>query len=515
MPSSAFRTQRGRPATRNSTPSHYYNRPRRQLRLRRGISKRSINPAWKFLLPIFGLWLLLYGSYALLRPPLPDGPGTIHAEIAREMVARHDWSTAYVNGTAVHPSERTLDWCIAASYKLFGVADWSARLPIALCVLALALIAFFFGRKLFVWNAAGLYAALIVLTWPGTFVATRDLTPVPLLCVAGALIALALWYLVIEKRLGGWMGIGVSALACILMLLIAPWPAVILPLAIAVTCWVARRRPQPSSLAHWPLTAWAVAALILGYLLEAQPHNPLTWLGSVLPVALLLGGWLSNREAFSEPAKARRVAYALFVIGLVASAVLIFFAIEGTLGFSLFTSWLVLSSGPGRIPLIILASALITGATGNLIYRLLHHARVANCFLAGMLGGITVAIQVGLMIASPFASSQILADAIRPELQGSDVVAVDGTYPEASSFAFYLEHPISLAMQQAAAPPADGTQTTKGTVAVDQIWNSSARVYLWTTIDHPFPVPGQSYVVASSGGKEILSNQPNSGGASF
>ena len=166
-----------RPAIRNSTPSHYYNRPRQKHCRRSGIPKRSINPVRRFLLPLFGLWLLLYGSYALLRPPLPDGPGTMHAEIAREMVTRNDWSTAYVNGVAVHSSSRTLDWSIALSYKLFGVADWSARLPNALCVLALAMIAFFFGRQLFVWNAAGLYAALLVLTWPGTFADTRDLTP--------------------------------------------------------------------------------------------------------------------------------------------------------------------------------------------------------------------------------------------------------------------------------------------------------------------------------------------------
>src|SRR5271170_2683639 len=183
-----------RPVITNSTPSHYYNRPRRKLRRRSGIPNRSTNPAWKFLLPLFGLWLLLYGSYALLRPPLPDGPGTMHAEIAREMVARHDWSAAYVNGVAVESSSRALDWTIAASYKLFGVADWSARLPNALCVLALAAIAFFFGRRLFVWNAAGLYTALFVLAWPGTFVATRDLTSVPFLCAETALIGFALWY---------------------------------------------------------------------------------------------------------------------------------------------------------------------------------------------------------------------------------------------------------------------------------------------------------------------------------
>ncbi len=495
-------------------PSHYYNRPRPILRRRRGISNRSINPAWRFLLPIFGLWLLLYGSYALVRPPLPDGPETIHAEIAREMIVRHDWSSAYVNGEAVHPSERTLDLIIAASFKVFGVADWSARLPIALCVLALAVIAFLFGRKLFVWNAAGLYAALIILTWPGTFVATRDLTPVPLLCVASALIAFALWYLLAEKRLSGWRGIAVSAIACILMLVIAPWPAVLIPLAIAATCWVARSRKQPQSLARWPLIAWAVAALIVGFWLETQPHNPLTWFGPGLPLALLIGGWLADQEAFNQPRKYRHLVYALFAVGLLAAAVLIFFATEGTLGLGIFTSSVVLSSGAARIPLVILAATLIAGVTGNLVYRLHHNARLANCFLAGMLAGVTVAIQAALVIDSPYSSSQILADAIRPEIEPTDIVAVDGAYAEASSFAFYLERPISLALPQSSDAPA-GAAPPKNSVAVDQLWSGSSRVYLWTSTDHPFPVPGQSYVVAASGGKEILSNQPNSGGASF
>src|SRR5271168_2403236 len=178
-----------------------------------GISKEPTNPAWKFLLPTFGVWLLLYGSYALSRPSLPDSPGTIHAEVAREMIARHDWTTAYVNGLPFRSSSRALDWSIAASYELFGVSDWSARLPIALCVLCLAVIVFFFARKLFVWNAAGLYAALIVLCWPGTFLATRDLTAVPLLCLETTLIAFALWYLLFVKKLRGGSTIAVSAMA--------------------------------------------------------------------------------------------------------------------------------------------------------------------------------------------------------------------------------------------------------------------------------------------------------------
>jgi hypothetical protein len=129
-----------------------------------------------------------------------------------------------------------------------------------------------------------------------------------------------------------------------------------------------------------------------------------------------------------------------------------------------------------------------------------------------MLAGITVAIETGRILASPNFSSQILADAIRAELSTDDVIVIDGTYSSASSFAFYLNRPILLALpnssQFAPEPP-------PGTVAVDTVWSQDKRVFLWTSSDHPLPVPGQSYVVAASGGKEILSNQPNSGGAAF
>ncbi len=428
------------------------------------------------------------------------------------MVTRSDWTIAYVNGFAVRTSERTLDCGIAASYKIFGVADWSARLPIALCVLALAVIVFFFGRKLFVWNAAGLYAALIFLTWPGTFVATRDLTPAPLLCVETTLIAFALWHLLIQKGIAGWTGVGVSAAACILTLLTAPWPAVALPAAIAVACWISRRRGQkPTRWVEWPLMAWAAAAFIFGYLLEAQPHNPLTWINPVPPLAMLIGGWLANKEAFSEPANGRRLPYAIFVIGLLVSALLVLLALHHPFDFAFHYRSMVITAPATRIPLFILAATLIAGVTGNLIFQLRGKVRVANCFLAGMLGGVTVSIQAGLVMASPFFSSQILADAIRPELAPTDIVVVDAKYPEASSFAFYLERPVSLALSHDLSTP----QTPSAAVALDQIWNGANRVYLWTKIDHPFPVPSESYVVAASGGKEILSNQPNSGGASF
>jgi len=499
----------------NAQSRHYYNRPRLRVSRRSAIPKQSPNPLWKFLLPIFGVWVLLYGSYALSRPPLPDGSATIHAEIAREMLSRNDWSAAHVNGLPVASSSRPLDLSIAVSYKLFGVSDWAARLPVALSVLGLAFIAYFLGRSLFATNAAGLYAALMILTWPGTFVATRDLNSVPFLCVETALIAVVLWQLLAAKKLAGAPGIVVAAMACLLVLLTDSWAAMAVPLAIAIACWIARRSRPPARLVQWPLIAWAAAACLFGGLLEARPRNPLTWIGPVPPLALLIGGWLAGKETFAMSAKGRRVGYGIFAVGILVAAASILLAILYPLGFPFYRSSVLVTTPASRIPYFILAAALIAGLIGNLIFRLRNRARIANCFLAGMLAGITVAIQAARVIASPFHSSQILAEAIRPELDPTDIVAVDGRYSDASSLAFYLERPISIAVPAPANLSPTALPSWRGLVVVNQVWSGPGRVFLWTSANRPLAVPGESFVVARSGGKEILSNRPNAGGATF
>jgi hypothetical protein len=497
-------------------PTHYYNRARAKSRRSSAISKKSVNPAWKFALPIFGVWFLLYGSYVLGRPPLPDGPATIHAETAREMLARHDWNNTYANGSPIASPSRLLDWSIAASYRLFGVWDWSARLPIALCVLLLAFTVYFFGRSLFGWNAAGLYAALIVLTWPGTFLATRDLTDAPFLYLETALIASILWQLLIVRNLSLLKAIGISAIACLVIVLTGSWPAIALPLSVLLICWIARLLAAPDEKRRRLLIVWTALAFFLSSP-WIYPHfpsrGPLVWLAVIAPLSLIVGGWLANTEAFSSPAPARRIARYLFILGLIVAAIAVFFAIHGPAGFTANKTSAVVTAASDRIPLLVAALAVVVGVSGNLIFRLRNRARIANCFLAGIFGGIIVAFQVSLVMNSPYSSSQILAEAIRPELNSNDIVVIDGPYTDASSLAFYLQRTVSIAAPSAAdsaivTPPA-------GTVAVNQAWTGPARVFLWTHSDHPLAVPGESFAIAKSGGKEILSNQPNSGGASF
>src|SRR5260370_21607952 len=109
-----------------------------------------------YLVTLFLLWLAAYGS-ALFRPALLDDADSVHAEAAREMVLSNDWVTLHANGIRYLEKAPLLYWLIAASFRLFGVHDWSARLPLALGMLALIVAVYFVGRRAFdattVWYA--------------------------------------------------------------------------------------------------------------------------------------------------------------------------------------------------------------------------------------------------------------------------------------------------------------------------------------------------------------------------
>src|SRR5512146_2293210 len=93
---------------------------------------------------ILGLWLLLYVA-GLCSPALLDDADSVHAEAAREMLVRHDWSTLYINnGFRYLEKAPLLCWGMALSYTLFGVSEWSARLPLTLGALGLLLSTYFF-----------------------------------------------------------------------------------------------------------------------------------------------------------------------------------------------------------------------------------------------------------------------------------------------------------------------------------------------------------------------------------
>src|ERR1700722_20529510 len=98
---------------------------------------------------LIALWFGFYASFALVTPPLLDDADSVHAEVAREMLLRHDWVTLYANGIRYLEKAPILYWSMALSFKLFGVNTAAARFPIALTVLSLALILEAFARRAF------------------------------------------------------------------------------------------------------------------------------------------------------------------------------------------------------------------------------------------------------------------------------------------------------------------------------------------------------------------------------
>ena len=97
------------------------------------------------LLSILLLWIAFYASFTLFTPPLLDDADSVHAEVAREMLLRHDYVTLYANGIRYLEKAPLLYWSMAASMRvsqLLGLTSpqaltVAARIPLSLAVLAL------------------------------------------------------------------------------------------------------------------------------------------------------------------------------------------------------------------------------------------------------------------------------------------------------------------------------------------------------------------------------------------
>ncbi len=124
---------------------------------------------------LVGLWLAIY-MVGLSRPALLDDADTVHAEAAREMLQRHDWVTLYVNGVRYLEKAPLMYWSVAASYKVFGISEWSTRFPLMVGVLAMILATFGMGRWAF-GGEGGFLSGMVLATALGPFLFTRFLIP--------------------------------------------------------------------------------------------------------------------------------------------------------------------------------------------------------------------------------------------------------------------------------------------------------------------------------------------------
>ena len=593
----------------------------------------TLRTAKRFVFPLLGLWVLLYCSFSLFKPPLLDGSDALSAEIAREMLTGGHWLTPYANGIVYPHHPPFLYWTIAVSFALFHVSDWAARLPVAIATLGLFVATFSLGRRIFHSPAAAFYAVLSLLTSYGIFLFGHLLIRDIFLCLWTTLALNFFWRSLSQQKRLLESSLGFAA-CCALGVLTQGLPGLVLPLAIAVLYLAFTHRlghllrwyPIPAilvflalylpwhiaarhALRHqdlmnllppftggrvplivfWPLLllwivpwcAFSLRALRIGASPEPDRRRQarlfcLIWILTVLvffsctarqefnlvtalpPMALLAGGWLAEDEA--QPHHQGRIAaWILFFLGMAAAALVAHYLIVAPLPapgadiatllhpgaghhavyFSYFLDLTRAAMGAFKVPLWITLFALLVGVSGGLFFRLRDNARMANMFLAGMIVAILIAAHLALNTFSPVLSSEILAEAIHPEVRPGQIVVVNDSLDSTSSFVFYLEHPVLLLNPASTREPAPAPCTqpvevnaqvrTEARFAINPgppsftinhgalcgLWQGPARVWLWTTPQTAPTLPGNVFVIGRSGGKEILSNQPNTGGASF
>jgi 4-amino-4-deoxy-L-arabinose transferase-like glycosyltransferase len=132
--------------------------------------------AWTILLLV---WFAVYFA-ALFSPALLDDADAAHANAAQHMALSGDWVTLKINGIRYLEKAPLLYWLTAIDDHIFGYNVFSAHFPMALGVLATAMLAWHWTRRAFNERAA-FYAALALLTGVGVFLFTRIDIPEALL----------------------------------------------------------------------------------------------------------------------------------------------------------------------------------------------------------------------------------------------------------------------------------------------------------------------------------------------
>ncbi|HEY7353783.1 MAG TPA: glycosyltransferase family 39 protein [Terriglobales bacterium] len=164
------------------------------------MNKRLRIADWLLLIAVpafFFLWKL--SSFGLIGADEPR-----YAQIAREMLARHDWITPTLSGIPWLEKPPLYYWQAMVAYALFGVSDWSARLPSVLDAWLLVLAVYWFMQR--IRQGSELDSALVTATMAGIVGFARAAsTDMPL--AATFTIAMFAWYAWVETGITRYLAV--------------------------------------------------------------------------------------------------------------------------------------------------------------------------------------------------------------------------------------------------------------------------------------------------------------------
>jgi len=280
---------------------------------------------------------------------------------------------------------------------------------------------------------------------------------------------------------------------------------------------------------------WALVILIFFSFSTRQEYYTIPALPAL---ALIIGGWLQREEGSNETDPERRYgkisSLVLFLIGglafMVGAGLLLVSKAPapGTdlaellkknpqdyaLSFGHFLDLTPQATGAFHRPLLGFSLALLIGTGLNWAFRRYGNTVLGNTALAVMMVVLLACVHSAFVTFSPILSSKQLADALQKHYRSGDTVVVDGLYENASTLNFYTGAFLHSLHSPAGnlwygSQFADAPKVFETPASFHTLWNRPERAFLWTDQAEPKELAAEkSYVVARSGGKSILANQP-------
>ena len=196
----------------------------------------------------------------------PDEPR--YAQIGREMLLNRDLITPTLGGHTWFEKPALLYWLVAASFKVFGVNEWSARLAPAICglltIAAVWLTAHALERSTVSsdWNGYASWSALITASCLGLIVFSRG-TSFDIVITMTTAWALGFFFqsdLTNDQRKQKWLLIGFYC--CVgLSLLAKGLVGLVIPFGVIFTYFVLRR--TSGSKLVWTSLIWGLPLILL------------------------------------------------------------------------------------------------------------------------------------------------------------------------------------------------------------------------------------------------------------
>lgn len=217
---------------------------------------------------ILGFCLFLF-AYGLGAFGLTGADEPRYAQIAREMLARHDWVTPVLYGERWLEKPVLYYWLAMAAYKIFGVSDWAARVPSAAFATLMVLGVYLFSLR--IRRGMQLDAALMTASCALVLGMARGAsTDMPL--TAPFAVGMLCWYAWYESG-RRWFLLAFHFLIALGMLAKGPVAPFLAALIIIVFCLL-RREPRQIVRTLWIPGVLLFLAVALPWYVEVQLRNP-------------------------------------------------------------------------------------------------------------------------------------------------------------------------------------------------------------------------------------------------